>query len=130
MRNRIGFSTLATAAMQPWLALRSSGSAAFNLEASLADQTTMQIVTTTQHGQAARLPLKKEQTRMKIKITTLVALALGLGAFTVLAQDQGGAPGGPGGPHGHGGRFGGPPHAGPLMVALDANKDGELDATE
>jgi hypothetical protein len=127
MRNRIGFRTLAMAAMQPWPTLRSSGSTASKLGAALADQTTMQIVTATQHGQAARLSLKKEQTRMKMNVTTLVALALGLGAFTVLAQDQGG---GPGGPHGHGGRFGGPPPAGPLMVALDANKDGELDATE
>jgi hypothetical protein len=73
--------------MQPWPVLRSFGSTASKLGAALADQTTMQIVTTTQHGQAARLPLKKELTRMKMKITTLVALALGLGAFTVLAQD-------------------------------------------
>ena len=64
---------------------------------------------------------------MKMNITTLVALTLGLGAFTLLAQDQGG---GPGGPPGRGGRFGGPPPTGPLMIALDANKDGELDATE
>ena len=115
------------AAMPPWPALRSSGSTASSLGAVLAGNTTRQIVAATQHGQAARLPLKKEQTRMKIKITTLVALALGLGAFTVLAQDH---EGGPGGPPGRGGRFGGPPHVGPIMIALDANKDGELDATE
>src|SRR5664279_5212576 len=119
MRNRIGFRTPSTAAMQPWPALRSSGSTASSLGVALAGKTTMQIVTTTQHGQAARLPHQKEQTRMKMNISTLVALALGLGAFTILAQDQGGGPGGPGGPHGHGGRFGGPPHVGPLMVALD-----------
>jgi hypothetical protein len=59
---------------------------------------------------------------MKMNITTLVALTLGLGAFTVLAQDQSRGPGGP--------PRGGPPHAMPLMTALDANKDGELDATE
>lgn len=111
--------------MQPWLALRRSGSTASRLEASLADQTTMQIVTATQHGQAARLPHQKERTTMKV--TTLIALALGLGAFTVIAQDQSG---GPGGPPGHGHRFGGPPHAEPLMIALDANRDGELDAAE
>jgi hypothetical protein len=87
MRNRIVFRTLATAAMQPGPALRSSDSTASRVGTVLAGNTTMQIVTTTQHGQAARLPLKKELTRMKMKITTLVALALGLGAFTVLAQD-------------------------------------------
>jgi hypothetical protein len=69
---------------------------------------------------------------MKINITTLVALTLGLGAFTVLAQDQSG---GPGGPPGGGARFGhhfggGRPPVDPLMAALDANGDGELDATE
>lgn len=30
-----------------------------------------------------------------MKVTTLIALALGLGAFTVIAQDQSGGPGGP-----------------------------------
>jgi hypothetical protein len=69
---------------------------------------------------------------MKMNITTLVALTLGLGAFTVLAQDRFD---GPGGPPGGGGRFGhhfggGPPLVLPLMAALDANGDGELDATE
>ena len=118
--------------MQPSPALRGSVANAFNAEASLAGKTTMQLVTATQHGQAARLPQKKEQTRMKMNITTLVALTLGLGAFTVLAQDQSG---GPGGPPGGGGRFGhhfggGRLPADPLMVALDANGDGELDATE
>ena len=118
--------------MQPSPALRGSVANAYNAEASLAGKTTMQLVTATQHGQAARQPQKKEQTRMKMNITTLVALTLGLGAFTVLAQDQSG---GPGGPPGGGGRFdhhfgGGPPHVLPLMTALDANGDGELDATE
>jgi hypothetical protein len=125
MRNRIVFMAPATVAIQPSRAWLGSVSDAFNLEASLADQTTMQIVSATQHGQAARLPYQKERTTMKV--TTLIALALGLGAFTVLAQDQSG---GPGGPPGHGRRFGGPPPAEPLMVALDTNRDDELDATE
>jgi hypothetical protein len=55
-----------------------------------------------------------------------------LGAFTVLAQDQSG---GPGGPPGGGARIGhhfggGRPPVDPLMSVLDANADGELDATE
>lgn len=117
--------------MQPSPALRRSVSPAFNLEASLAGKTTMQIMTATQHGQAARLPQKKEQTQMKMRITALVALTLGLGSFTVLAQDQSGGPGGPPG----GGGFGRPPGGGhppamPIMTALDANADGTLDATE
>lgn len=118
--------------MQPSPVLRGSVANAFNAEASLAGKTTMQLVTAAQHGQTARQPQKKEETGMKMNITTLVALTLGLGAFTVLAQDQSG---GPGGPPGGGGRFGhhfggGPPHVLPLMAALDANGDGELDATE
>ena len=117
--------------MQPSPALRRSVSPAFNLEASLAGKTTMQIMTAPQHGQAARLPQKKEQTQMKMRIPALVALTLGLGAFTVLAQDQSGGPGGPPG----GGGFGRPPGGGhppamPIMTALDANADGTLDATE
>jgi hypothetical protein len=114
--------------MQPSPALRRSISPAFNLEASLAGNTTMQLMTATQHGQAARLPQKKEQTQMKMRITALVALTLGLGAFTVLAQNH------PGGPPGSGG-FGRPPGGGrhpvmPIMTALDVNADGMLDATE
>jgi hypothetical protein len=42
--------------MPPPPTLGGSVSAAFDLEASLADQTTKQFVTATQHGQAARLP--------------------------------------------------------------------------
>jgi hypothetical protein len=122
MRNRIVFRPSAAVAMQPSPALRHSVSPAFNLEASLAGKTTMQIMTATQHGQTARLPQKKEQTQMKMRITALVALTLGLGAFTVLAQDQSGGPGGPPG--------GGHPPAMSIMTALDANADGTLDATE
>src|SRR5664279_2059098 len=131
MRNRIVFSAPATVAMRPSPALRGSVSTAFNREASLADKTTMQFVTATQHGQAARQPQKKEQTSMKMNITTLVALTLGLGAFTILAQDQSGGPGRPPGGGGFGHHFrGGPPPPMPIMTALDANEDGELDATE
>jgi len=54
-----------------------------------------------------------------MRIKTLIAVTLGLGAFAALAQD------GPGRPPGHG-HFPAPP----LMVALDTNKDGELDAAE
>lgn len=69
---------------------------------------------------------------MKTNLATLIALTVGLGAFTVLAQDEFG---GQGGPPGGGGRFGhhfrgGPPPVDVLMATLDANGDGELDATE
>jgi len=50
------FRTPATGAMRPWPALRGSVSTAFNVKDPLADKTTMQFVTATQHGQAARLP--------------------------------------------------------------------------
>jgi hypothetical protein len=124
--------TPARVAAPPAPALCHSASPAFNVKASLADTITLQFVSTAQHGQAARRPQQKEHTGMKIKITALVALTLGLGAFTVLAQDQSGGPGGGRGGGGGGGRhFGGghrPPM--PIMTALDANADGELDATE
>jgi hypothetical protein len=57
-----------------------------------------------------------------MKVSTLVALALGLGAFTVSAQAQ---PGGPGGP-----RSGGRPPMPPIITALDANTNGVIEATE
>src|SRR5437867_4479523 len=53
----------------------------------------------------------------------LLAAALGLSAFIALAQDQGG--GRPGGPP-----RGGPRQVSPLLEALDANSDGEIDAGE
>ena len=58
----------------------------------------------------------------------LIAVALGLSAFNLPAQDPGGdqPPGPPpGGPRG--GRLHRPP---PLIAALDANHDGRIDATE
>ena len=130
MRNRIVFGPSAAVAMQPSPALRRSVSTAFIPEASLAGNTTMQFVTATQHGQAARLPHKKEQKQMKMRITALVALTLGLGAFTVLAQNQSGGPGGHRGGGFGGPRGGGRPPAMPIMTALDANTNGMLEATE
>ena len=64
----------------------------------------------------------QKNTTMKTKYM-LLAAALGLGAFITLAQDDGG------------GRPGGPPRGGlrpvsPVIAALDANSDGEIDATE
>jgi hypothetical protein len=64
--------------------------------------------------------------------TSIVMAALGLGAVITLAQDAGegrrpGGPGGPGGP-GFGPRGQRQPPA--IVAALDANKDGKLDATE
>ena len=63
---------------------------------------------------------------MKTTSTFLLsALALGASSFLAIAQDEkkdGPPPGGPGGP-------GNRPMP-PLIVALDANKDGEIDATE
>jgi hypothetical protein len=68
---------------------------------------------------------------MKMHNIALVALTLGLGAFTLLAQDE---PAAPGGPLGAGGEFhgprGGPPPPGPILIVLDVNEDGTLDATE
>ena len=55
-----------------------------------------------------------------------LAVTLGLGAFTSLAQPNGGGQGGPpGGPHGmrH-------PPMPPVMKVLDADSDGELSTTE
>jgi hypothetical protein len=53
---------------------------------------------------------------MKNKIV-ITAIALSAGALMVSAQDEGGRPPGPRG-------------GGPLLEALDANKDGKLDAAE
>ena len=63
---------------------------------------------------------------MKKSIIVLTA-ALGVGAVIAMAQDAGGGRrGGPGGPRGlRGGR---PMPA--IIAALDANKDGKLDASE
>jgi hypothetical protein len=63
---------------------------------------------------------------MKIK-TMMTMLALGASALAVNAQDAGGPPppGGPGGPGLNGRR---PPP--PLMLALDLNHDGVIDADE
>jgi hypothetical protein len=64
---------------------------------------------------------------MKNKIIIAFALA---SAFTVMAQESGERPGrppgGPGGPGGPRGGRGGPP----LIMALDVNKDGKIDASE
>jgi hypothetical protein len=73
-------------------------------------------------GQTWRLPCIKGKKTMKIR--TLIAVTLGLGAFSALAQQAPGGPGGPGGPpRGH-------PPVPPIMAVLDTNKDGELDAAE
>lgn len=59
----------------------------------------------------------------------VITLALGLSAAALLAQEFDGPPGqrGPGGP---GGGQGGMRQGPPLLMALDTNKDGKLDATE
>ena len=62
---------------------------------------------------------------MKTK-TLLITVALGLGAVTAFAQDAGPTPP-PGGP-GPGPR--GPRQPPPIIEALDANKDGRIDASE
>jgi hypothetical protein len=55
-----------------------------------------------------------------------LAVTLGLGAFSTLAQQHPGGPGGrPGGRPG-----GGPPPVPPLMAVLDADQNGELSAAE
>jgi EF hand len=62
------------------------------------------------------------KTNMKL---TLAMLALGASAFVASAQDTNGLPNGPGpGRHGHHR----PPD--PLMLALDTNHDGVIDADE
>lgn len=79
---------------------------------------------------------------MKTTTKTLLALiALSASALIVNAQDAGGPPpggdrphyqdgaGGPG-PGGPGGRMGHRPPPSPLMLALDANHDGVIDAAE
>ena len=67
---------------------------------------------------------KQTKTHMKTSIIT-AGIALGLGAAALIAQEFDGPPGqrGQGGP---GGSRQGPP----IMIALDTNKDGKLDATE
>lgn len=61
---------------------------------------------------------------MKTTKTLLAALALSAAALTINAQDERpNRPGGPGGPGGGGMRS-------PIIAALDANSDGEIDATE
>ena len=62
------------------------------------------------------------------KTTLITGLALIASAVLVMAQDAaprrpGPGPGGPGGP-------GGPMRGGPVLEALDANHDGEIDAAE
>ncbi len=74
------------------------------------------------------------KTNMKIM---MAMLALGASTFLVSAQDNndgppgGGGPGGPGGPGGQGGPGGRhrPPPL-PIVMALDANHDGVIDADE
>ncbi len=58
---------------------------------------------------------------MKTSILTTV-IALGVSAAALIAQEFDGPPG----PRGQGGPRQGPP----IMIALDTNKDGKLDATE
>ena len=72
---------------------------------------------------------------MKIKSTVALALiALGTTALLASAQDNndgppgGGGPGGPGEPGGPGGHHGPPPL--PIVMVLDANHDGVIDADE
>ena len=61
---------------------------------------------------------------MKTSLIT-TCIALGLSATALVAQEFDGPPSprGPGGP-------GGPRQGPPIMIALDTNKDGKLDATE
>jgi len=63
---------------------------------------------------------------MKITIRSILVVALSLGAFTSFAQPQQNGPGGPGGPRS--GRGHRPPS--PLLIALDANTNGVLEASE
>jgi EF hand len=69
---------------------------------------------------------------MKNKIAiALAVLALGASAFVASAQDNNTPPpgGGPDDQGGHGGMMGHRPPS-PLMMALDANHDGVIDAAE
>src|SRR5580765_9115550 len=69
---------------------------------------------------AARLRKDKHMTVIK-----RFAITCGLSAFSALAQQ----PAGPPGDH-HGPPPGHRPPPSPLMIVLDTNRDGELDATE
>jgi hypothetical protein len=62
---------------------------------------------------------------MKTSLILASTLALALGAIAPRAQETDNPPG----PRGPGG-FGGPRPGSPLLLALDTNKDGKLDATE
>ena len=66
---------------------------------------------------------------MKKLVKTGLGTVLALGAIVAIAQDGDGrrGPGGPGGPGGFGG---GQRRQPPIISALDANKDGQLDAAE
>jgi hypothetical protein len=68
---------------------------------------------------------------MKITSAILLTAALAMGAVIAFAQDAGGErpPGGPRGPGGPGGPGGRRPMPA-IIAALDANKDGKLDAAE
>jgi hypothetical protein len=66
---------------------------------------------------------------MKTRNLSLTAV-FGLSAFLALAQDQGGQPPGAGGPPGPGAPGAGPRRGSPVVAALDANSDGEIDAAE
>jgi EF hand len=73
--------------------------------------------------------VEREKMKMTSKIT-LALLALGLVAFTVQAQDNGGPPdGGPDGGPPQGRGFHHPPPL-PLLLALDTNHDGIIDSNE
>ena len=67
---------------------------------------------------------------MKMRTVAIVALACGLSALNLPAQNDSGDAGGPP----PGGEFrgppGGPPPPGPMLLVLDTNQDGTLDAAE
>jgi hypothetical protein len=86
------------------------------------EQIEIRVVRTAQPD-GATSPIKGKKI---MKISTLVALVLGLGAFTISAQAQpGGGPGGPGGPRG-----GGRPPMPPIIATLDVNTNSVLEASE
>jgi EF hand domain-containing protein len=72
----------------------------------------------------------KKENKMKNKIAIALAmLALGAAAFVASAQDNNAAPDGGGQPR-PGGMKGHRPPPSPLMMALDVNHDGVIDADE